>query len=66
MTLWISLTVMGLMAVLFVAYPLYRNSKSFTPAIAIAVLLVSAFWGFLQVIGLLLIILPLMVILVFF
>jgi cytochrome c-type biogenesis protein CcmH len=41
MTLWISLTAMGILAVMFVAYPLYRGKQSFSPLVAIAVLVVS-------------------------
>ena len=42
MTLWILLTVMGLLAVLFVTWPLYQKKSNSTGAIAAAVLLVAA------------------------
>jgi cytochrome c-type biogenesis protein CcmH len=41
MTLWISLTVMGILAVMFVAYPLYRKNQNFTLMIALVVLVIS-------------------------
>jgi cytochrome c-type biogenesis protein CcmH len=41
MTLWISLAVMGILAVMFVAYPLYRKKQNFTLMIALVVLVVS-------------------------
>ncbi len=42
MTLWIALTVMGILAVMFVAYPLYRGKQTFTLTVALAVLVVSS------------------------
>jgi cytochrome c-type biogenesis protein CcmH len=41
MTLWILLAVMGILAVMFVVYPLYRKKQNFTLTIALAVLVVS-------------------------
>jgi len=42
MTLWISLAVMGVLAVLFVAWPLYRENRKFTVLLAAAIVLVTA------------------------
>ena len=42
MTLWIALTVMGILAIMFVAYPLYRGKQTFTLTVALAVLVVSS------------------------
>ena len=41
MTLWIALTVMGILAALFVAYPMYRKKQNSTLMIALVVLVVS-------------------------
>ena len=42
MTLWLSLAVMGVLAIMFVAWPLYSRSRTFTPVIAISVLIIAA------------------------
>ena len=42
MTLWLSLAVMGVLAIMFVAWPLYSKSRNFTPVIAISVIAIVA------------------------
>jgi len=42
MTLWLALTIMGILAVLFVAWPLYNRSKKFTLVLAASIIAVAA------------------------